>query len=107
MVKKIFIFIIGMLFGIALGMIPRVFEGIANTNICVESCPASLMTISIFIYALLPIAWGIIFVKTIGRPNTTKILLILAGFSFLLMLFLTSLLHAYQHPASFIRKLIS
>lgn len=98
MVKRTTLFALGILFGVVLDMVPHAFEVMARTNVCRESCPAPLRALSLGIYALMPIGWGIILAITTGNRHTGKIALTCAVFSLLLMSSLTWLLFAYQHP---------
>ncbi|WP_332856321.1 hypothetical protein [Duganella sp. S19_KUP01_CR8] len=98
MKRKIILFVFGFLAGVLFDMVPRAIEIMASTNVCAESCSESLRSVSLAAYAAMPIAWGIIFAKTIGKPHAKRRLLISALFSLTLMMVLTWFLYKHQHP---------
>lgn len=98
MARKIILFVFGFLFGALFDMVPHVLEVIANTNVCAESCSDSLRSVSLATYVTMPIAWGIIVAKTIGKPHAKKRVLISTLLSLTLMLVLTWFLYKHQHP---------
>lgn len=98
MTRKVIFFVLGLLAGVLFDLVPHAIEIMANTNLCVESCSASLRGMSIAAYAAMPIAWGIIFTRAIGKPHAKRILLPSALFSLTLMMVLTWFLYKHQHP---------
>ncbi len=98
MVRKIILFVFGFLVGALFDMVPHAIETMASTNLCVESCSASLRGMSIAAYAAMPVAWGIIFARSIGKPHAMRVVLPSALFSLTLMMVLTWFLYKHQHP---------
>lgn len=96
--KKTVLFCAGLLIGYIFGLIPSLFEIVANTNICIESCPGVLRGISLAIYAAMPILWGVGLPLTVGKPHASRILICLLLASTFVMLMLTWFLYAQQHP---------
>lgn len=96
--KKLFLCCIGFLIGCLFGLVPFLFETVANTNVCIESCPRVLRGISLAIYVALPILWGYSLPATIGKPHASRTLIYLLLASALLMLILTWFLYTHQHP---------
>lgn len=98
MARKFILFVCGFLVGVLFDMVPYVIEIMANTNLCAESCSASLRGMSIAAYAAMPIVWGVVFARTIEKPKAKKVVLLSALLSLLLMMVLTWLLYKHQHP---------
>lgn len=98
MFKRVVLFVLGFLLGVAFDMVPHAIETIANTNVCRESCSNLLKGASIATYAIMPIAWGCIFTTVIGKPHEKRILLTSSLFSLTLMALLTWFLYKHQHP---------
>lgn len=96
--KKTLLFCVGLLIGYIFDLIPSLFEILANTNVCIESCSGVLRGISLAIYAAMPILWGVSLPVTIGKPHASSLLICLSLASAFLMLALTWLLYAHQHP---------
>lgn len=98
MLKRILFFVLGLLVGYLFDLVPHVFEVVADTNVCVESCSALLKGVSTTAYIAMPITWGILFATMIGKPYAKKIIFTFALFSLTLMMLLTWFLYAHQHP---------
>jgi hypothetical protein len=98
MMRRGALFVAGLLFGITLDMVPHLVEVFADINVCRESCPMVLRGVSIAIYAVMPIVWGVILAATVGKRHAARVLLTLVLASFALMLLVTWFLYAYQHP---------
>jgi len=96
--KKLILFCVGLLIGYLFDLIPSLFEIVASTNVCVESCSGLLRGISFATYIAMPILWGVILVVNIGKPHAFRILITLSLISVSLMLILTWFLYAHQHP---------
>lgn len=95
---KFFIFLIGVIIGIAFDVVPHAVEVMASTNVCRESCPRLLSAASMVIYLTMPIVWGgVLVVAGDSGRNAIKVICVSTTFSLMLMLSLTWLLHAYQH----------
>jgi siroheme synthase len=97
-VKKTILFCVGLLIGYFFDLIPSLFEIVANTNVCIESCPGVLRGISLAIYAAMPLLWGVSLPVTVGKPHASSILICLSLASVFLMLMLTWCLYTHQHP---------
>jgi hypothetical protein len=98
MIRRTFLFFIGFLVGYIFDLIPSIFEIVASTNVCVESCSSLLKGASLAVYVILPIAWGGLFAAGIGKTNGKRILLISLLVSLTVMVLLTWFLYKHQHP---------
>jgi len=99
MMKRASLFIAGLLLGLAFNMVPGAVERVAGTNVCRESCPPWLAGVSLAVYAAMPLAWWVILAFGCRKPGGRKVVLASACASLVLMLSLTWLLYAAQHPA--------
>ena len=97
-VKRIALFPIGFFVGYLFDLIPSLFELIANTNVCVESCPSTLRLSSLTIYALMPIVWATVISSAYRTRQPARIISTLAFLSAFVMAALTWILYAHQHP---------
>jgi hypothetical protein len=98
MTKRFILFVLGFFVGYLLDLIPSVFEVVAKTSLCIESCPSLLRGTSLAIYAVMPLAWGSLFAAWVGKPNGKRILLTGLLFSLALMGLVTWFLYKHQHP---------
>lgn len=98
MAFRIILAVLGCIIGCGFNMIPGVAEKLANTNVCVESCTALLRGTAIATYAAMPIAWGIILAKVVGKPHAMRTIIYAAFVSLAIMLLLTWFLYKHQHP---------
>jgi len=95
-INRILLFFLGFSVGIIFDIIPGMIEFFTGINICRESCPTFLIGLSIIIYLLMPILWGLYFSKKttlVNYNNMIKYFII----SVMLMLALTWFLYAYQN----------
>ncbi len=94
--RRVLFFAIGLVVGLMVDMLPHAIEVALNANLCRESCPPSLRSGSLIVFAALPVIWGVLLATVVGRRNWKRIVGAAAFCSLTIILLLTLLLRAAQ-----------